>query len=255
MSRYAKVIDAAGVHFRDLNQQIRNAANNGIRKLIIDSVYGHRYIGTGVYDRQIEIEVNGTPGQDLGAFLNGPITIQVYGNGQDGIGNTMNDGKIIVHGNAGDLLAMSMRGGKIFIRGDVGYRGLLHMKEYLEKKPLVVIGGTAQDFFGEYMAGGIGILLGLTLREGQTHRANFIGTGMHGGSLYIRGDEDTIHEYQLGKEVSPVEMNEEDFKLLEKAIREFAWHFDGFNYKEILDTPFTKLIPVHKRPYGKLYAY
>jgi len=47
----------------------------------------------------------------------GPISIQVYGNGQDGIGNTMNDGKIIVHGNAGDLLAMSMRGGKIFIRG------------------------------------------------------------------------------------------------------------------------------------------
>jgi len=128
------------------------------------------------------------------------------------------------------------------------------MKEYLEKKPVVVIGGTAQDFFGEYMAGGIGILLGLNLRKGQTHRANFIGTGMHGGIIYIRGDEDIIKESQLGKEISPVEMDEEDFQLLEKAIREFAWYFD-YDYNEILDIPFTKLIPVHKRPYGKLYAY
>jgi glutamate synthase domain-containing protein 3 len=255
MSTYAKVINAAGVHFRELNEKIRQAATNGIRKLILENVYGHRYIGTGVYNRQIEIEINGTPGQDLGAFLNGPISIQVYGNGQDGIGNTMNDGKIIIHGNAGDLLAMSMRGGKIFIRGDVGYRCLLHMKEYLEKIPVVVIGGTAQDFFGEYMAGGIGILLGLNLRKGQTHRANFIGTGMHGGTLFIRGDEDNIKESQLGKEISPVEMDDEDFKLLEKSIREFTWYFDGFDHQEILDAPFTKLIPVHKRPYGKLYAY
>ena len=78
---------------------------------------------------------------------------------------------------------------------------------------------------------------------------------MHGGTLFIRGDEDNIKESQLGKEISPVEMDEEDFKLLEKAIREFTWYFDGFNDQEILDMPFTKLIPVHKRPYGKLYAY
>ena len=50
-------------------------------------------------------------------------------------------------------------------------------------------------------------------------------------------------------------MDEEDFKLLEKSIREFTWYFDGFDHQEILDAPFTKLIPVHKRPYGKLYAY
>jgi len=60
------------------------------------------------------------------------------------------------------------------------------------------------------------------------------------------------------KELTPkqvIPMDEEDFKLLEKSIREFTWYFDGFDHQEILDAPFTKLIPVHKRPYGKLYAY
>ena len=69
-----------------------------------------------------------------------------------GIGNTMNDGRVIVHGNSTDITGYSMRGGKIFIQGEVGYRVGIHMKAYKEKQPLIVIGGKAGDFFGEYMA-------------------------------------------------------------------------------------------------------
>ena len=55
-----------------------------------------------------------------------------------------------------------------------GYRTALHMKEYEDKRPMVVIGGSSQDFLGEYMAGGIVILLGL----GEIpHSGNFIGHG------------------------------------------------------------------------------
>ena len=57
------------------------------------------------------------------------------------------------------------------------------MKEYEEKRPVLVVGGTAQDFLGEYMAGGIVILLDrLTSSIG-----NSIGTGTHGGAIYLRG--------------------------------------------------------------------
>ena len=62
------------------------------------------------------------------------------------------------------------------------------MKEYQNKKPVVVIGGTAQDFLGEYMAGGILILLGLNLRKKKHHKTKFVGTGMHGGVIYLRGN-------------------------------------------------------------------
>jgi len=162
-------IDAAGIYYRELNTSLRKAVSDGAQKIKIQNVHGQRYIGTDL-DKPVEIEITGTPGNDLGAFMDGPQII-VRGNAQDGCGNTMNDGEIIVHGHAGDIVGLSARGGKIFIKEDVGYRAGIHMKEYQDKKPVLVIGGTAQDFLGEYMAGGVLILLGMNLPGGEHHKA------------------------------------------------------------------------------------
>jgi glutamate synthase domain-containing protein 3 len=245
----AVTIDAKGVFYRELNTKLRQAVSNGTQKIELRNVYGQRYIGTDL-DKPVEIEIFGTPGNDLGAFMDSPRII-VHGNAQDGCGNTMNNGEIIIHGHAGDILGLSARGGKIFVREDVGYRAGIHMKEYQDKKPMVVIGGTAQDFLGEYMAGGILILLGLNLKGGERHKANFIGTGMHGGIIYMRGD---VQEFQLGKEIGVAELDENDHSVLKKLIGEFASHFD-YNAKEIMKHKFIKLFPLYLRPYGRLYAY
>jgi len=242
-------IDASGIYYRDLNTKLRNVTANGTRRITLRNVHGQRYIGTDL-NGPIEIEIFGTPGNDLGAFMNGP-RITVHGNAQDGCGNTMNDGEIIVHGHAGDTVGLSARGGKIFIREDVGYRAGIHMKEYKDKKSTIVVGGTAQDFVGEYMAGGILILLGMNLRRGKSHRAKFIGTGMHGGVIYIRGK---FEEYQLGKEVGVAELDENDSQFLRKLVGEFASHF-SYDAEEILQKDFIKLYPRSLRPYGRLYAY
>jgi len=87
------------------------------------------------------------------------------GNAQDATGDTMNDGTIYIHGNSGDVCGYAMRGGKIFIRDNAGYRTGIHMKQYKEKKPVIVIGGTAGSFLGEYLAGGIIIVLGLNSED------------------------------------------------------------------------------------------
>lgn len=242
-------IDATGILTRELNVRLREAVSNGIRRIEIRNVCGQRYIGTGL-DKKVDVEIFGTPGNDLGAFMNGPRII-VHGNAQDGCGNTMNEGEIIVHGHAGDITGLSARGGKTFIREGVGYRAGIHMKEYGDKKPVLVIGDTAQDFLGEYMAGGILILLGLNLKEGEKHKANYIGTGMHGGVIYLRG---SVNDYQLGKEVGIAEIGEEDYLKLGRLVNEFASHF-GYDAKEILKTKFIKLFPLYLRPYGRLYAY
>ncbi len=242
-------IDAGGVLYRELNARLRDAVANGTERIQIHNVYGQRYIGTDL-GKPVEIEILGTPGNDLGAFMDGPRII-VRGNAQDGCGNTMNEGEIVIHGHAGDILGLSARGGKIFVREDVGYRAGIHMKEYGDKKPVVVIGGTAQDFLGEYMAGGILILLGLNLSEGARHKANFIGTGMHGGVIYLRGG---IEDHQLGKEVGVAALEEKDYHILQKFVGEFASHF-GYDAREILERSFCKLFPRWLRPYGRLYAY
>jgi glutamate synthase domain-containing protein 3 len=242
-------INAAGILTRELNTQLREAVTNGTKNIELRNVYGQRYIGTDL-GKPVEIEIFGTPGNDLGSFMDGPRII-VRGNAQDGCGNTMNDGEIIVHGHAGDITGLSARGGKIFIRDGVGYRAGIHMKEYGDKKPVVVIGGTAQDFLGEYMAGGILVILGLNLKEGEMHRANYVGTGMHGGVIYLRGD---VADFQLGKEVGVAELDEKDCLDLEKYVCEFASHF-GYDAKKILKKKFIKLFPLYLRPYGRLYAY
>ena len=242
-------IDATGMYYRDLNTILRKVNGAGIKKIEIKNVYGQRYIGTDL-EGEIEINIYGTPGNDLGAFMKGP-KIEVYGNAQDGCGNTMDEGKIVVHGHAGDITGYSMRGGSIFIRDDVGYRVGIHMKEYREKRPVIVVGGTAQDFLGEYMAGGTIILLGMNLKEGQPHLSKYVGTGMHGGVIYIRG---SIPKYNLGKEVGVTKLNEKDKAILKQHISEFAEIF-GYNAADILNANFTKLYPRWLRPYGRLYAY
>jgi glutamate synthase domain-containing protein 3 len=242
-------VDAAGVYYRDLNARLRETVAGGARRIEIHNVHGQRYIGTDL-DGPVEIEIFGTPGNDLGAFMNGP-RITVHGNAQDGCGNTMNEGEIVVHGHAGDTVGLSARGGKILIREDAGYRAGIHMKEYKGKKPVVVIGGTAQDFVGEYMAGGVLVMLGLTLGEGLKHRARYIGTGMHGGVIYLRG---SVDDFQLGKEVGTAPPDEKDREAIRGLVEEYCRAFGG-RTEDILKEKFLKLYPRFLRPYGRLYAY
>jgi len=247
-------IDASGLVHKELNDRLMDAMLRGADKLVVRNVCGQRYIGTRLYQpgqsKKLDIEIFGTPGSDLGAFMSGHH-IRVHGNVQDGVGNTMDDGEIVVEGRAGDVLGMSMRGGKIFIRDEAGYRTALHMKEYLDKKPVLVIGDNAQDFMGEYMAGGIVIVLAL---KKKVHSANFIGTGMHGGVIYLRGQVD---KSQLGKEVEIFELDDQDREILDRYVGEFLQRFPELKIskEEVLKEKFIKLMPLSKRPYGKLYAY
>ncbi len=240
-------IDAKGMHYRQLNKMIRDAVAAGEKEFELDNICGQRYIGDGLNDR-VTITINGTPGNDLGAFMNGPRII-VNANAQDGIANTMNAGEIIVHGSVGDIIGYGMRGGKLYIKGNAGYRAGIHMKEYKTQIPVIIAGGTAGDFFGEYMAGGIMILLGMNGKSPIV--GDYVGTGMHGGVMYIRGKVD---RHQIGKEVSCLELSEKDMKLIGSYLREYCECF-RFDYNEVMGGRFTKLVPLSHRPYGNLYVY
>ncbi len=246
-------IDATNMETRELNDLLRDLMLSGVQKIALRNVCGQRYIGTRLYTperRKVEIEIFGTPGNDLAAFLFGHKII-VHGNAQDGVGNTMDDGEVVIEGRAGDVLGFSMRGGKVFVRDSVGYRTALHMKEYEDKRPVLVIGGTSQDFLGEYMAGGIVILLGL---GSKSHKGNFLGTGMHGGVIYLRG---RVDKAQVGSQVEISPLDGADREIVGHYVSEFIERFPelGLNKEEILKDEFMRLSPRSKRPYGKLYAY
>lgn len=241
-------IDAKGIHYKDLNIQIRKAIADGFKKINLININGQRYIGDALDQHDVEILINGVPGQDLCAFMDGPKII-VNGNAQDGVGNTMSAGKVIIKGMAGDVIGYGMRGGKMHILGDVGYRVGIHMKSYENNVPVIIVGGKAGDFFGEYMAGGILVLLGLN--NENPIAGNYIGTGMHGGAIYIRGQ---VKDYQLGKEVGVRKLDDKDNDLLRNLLTDYASDLDR-DFEQIISKEFIKLIPVSHRPYGNLYAY
>lgn len=237
---------AKGLYYSDLNEKIKAlAVEPGC--IDIKEVCGHRYIGCGLKSHT-KLNIYGTLGNDSACYMDGAV-LEVFGNAQEGIANTMNDGKIIIHGSCGDIIGYAMRGGEMFIEGYAGYRVGIHMKEYFEKIPKIVIGSKAGDFLGEYMAGGRIVVLGLGLMDGEYAAGRFFGTGMHGGKMYIRGK---VNEALMGREIARVPLDHEDKDFLLKTIADYAECFKT-DTSEIDIEEFKKYQPKSSRPYGNMY--
>ena len=148
-----------------------------------------------------------------------------------------------------------MRGGCIFVRGSTGYRTGIHMKEYcsaelnINKKPLIVIGGKTGSFLGEYLAGGLIVVLGISIEEEQPV-GNFTGTGMHGGKIFIRTKKELT---ALPSQVAAGIADKDDVKEIEPAVKEFANHFK-MDAASLLKDQFYVLKPNAKNPYKQLYT-
>ena len=234
-------ISAQKLDFKELNAQVKSVADD----VFIENCYGQRFIGSA--EKEKTITINGTPGNALGAYLDGAV-IEVHGNAQDAVGDTMNAGKIIIHGNAGDALGYAMRGGLIFVQGDSGYRTGIHMKEYKDKKPVIVIGGKAGSFLGEYLAGGIIVVLGIG--EETVPVGDFVGTGMHGGRIFIRTNTKITG---LSAQVSLEITTDEDLLEIKPYLSEFADHF-CMDAQRLMKDGFYTLRPNAKNPYKQLYT-
>ena len=234
-------INAAGTDYQTLNSRIRETNE----EVIIDNCFGERFIGCGVSGKKII--VNGTPGNALGAYMDGSEII-VNGNAQDAVGDTMNDGRIIINGDVGDALGYAMRGGKIYVKGNSGYRTGIHMKQYKEKRPVIVVGGKAGSFLGEYLAGGTIVVLGLG--ADTVPLGNYTGTGMHGGEIWVRSTEEPAN---LPAQVAYKIADKEELKQIKGYIEEYAELFKA-DLKEIYGAPFYLMKPNVKNPYKQLYT-
>ena len=234
-------ISAKNLGFKILNQQIKECEDD----VCIDNCCGQRFIGSGLAGKIIT--VNGTPGNALGSYLNG-ASIIINGNVQDAVGDTMNDGKIIVNGNAGDALGYAMRGGVIYVKGDAGYRTGIHMKQYKNKKPIIVVGGRVGSFLGEYLAGGLIIVLGIDCDSVPV--GDFIGTGMHGGQIVIRTEKEFPN---LSEQVTVEIAKEKEMKEIISYVEEFADNFNK-NADELIRGTFYVIKPNTKNPYKQLYT-
>ena len=235
-------VDAKELGYKEINEALRGKDG----EYTVTGCLGQRFIGAGMGN--IDVTIDGVPGNALGAYLNG-AKITVSGNAQDAVGDTMNDGEIIVHGNVGDAAGYAMRGGRIFVKGDAGYRAGIHMKAYRDKVPVIVIGGKAGSFLGEYQAGGVIVVLGLT--DGDRRIVgNFPCTGMHGGKMILRAE---CRDITLPDQVTAKAADADDLEEIRGYVSEYCAEF-GADEASVMDSPFTVITPNTGNPYKRLYV-
>ena len=210
---------------------IRNNGLEEMRKcsgeeITLTGCLGERYIGCGMKDGILHVE--GTPGNALASYLDGG-TVYVDGNAQDAAADTMNAGLLAVKGSAGDALAYGMRG---------GHRSIL------------VIGGRAGSFLGEYLAGGIIIVLGMGY-EGKSITGYFCGNGMYAGTIYLRTETEPLNLSDKLIRRSVGEKEKED--ILRPIITDFASVF-SIPAEQCIEGSFIAIEADKSKSYSQLYA-
>lgn len=214
------------------------------QKVLMNSCMGERFIGNGM--KEDYLELHGTAGNVLGGFLDGG-TIELYGNAQECVGNTMSGGKIIIHGNCGDTAGYGMRGGTIYVKGNIGSRGGIHMKQYQEHCPVLVVGGCAKDFLGEYLSGGIIIILNLDHQPFPVGK--YCGSGAHGGEIYLRLDDK--EQVEARSELQLVE--ERNIKKIEYILNDWSTCFQ-VDEECMYAGKYYKVKMLNKNPYEGYYV-
>ena len=159
---------------RNVNRTVGTMLGNAVTK---------RYGDGGLPPGTIDVTLQGSAGQSLGAFLPPGITLRLSGDANDYVGKGLSGGTIIVRPDpratfdagsnviAGNVIGYGATSGQLFLRGLVGERFAVR-----NSGATAVVEGVG-DHGCEYMTGGTVLVLGPTGR-------NF-GAGMSGGTAYL----------------------------------------------------------------------
>ncbi|HZC59298.1 MAG TPA: glutamate synthase large subunit, partial [Chthoniobacterales bacterium] len=211
---------------------------------------GYLWGEQGLPEGTIELELRGSAGQSLGAFLSPGVIITLTGEANDYVGKGMGGGEIVVkppvnrsyiaHENSivGNTCLYGGTGGEFYAAGRAGERFGVR-----NSGVTAVIEGVG-DHGCEYMTGGAVLVLGGTGK-------NF-GAGMTGGVAYVL-DLDDSFPHKLNTELVVHERlgAEEDIIAVKKLVYKHLERTESERAKEILgdwhqyEPKFWKIRPIH----------
>jgi glutamate synthase (NADPH/NADH) large chain len=142
-----------------------------------------KFGGVGLPANTIELNLHGSAGQSLGAFIPAGLTIRLFGDSNDYVAKGLSGGRVIIRPDekstfsanqnviAGNVIGYGATSGEILISGVVGERFCVR-----NSGAIAVVEGVG-DHGCEYMTGGTVVVLGKTGR-------NFA-AGMSGGRAFV----------------------------------------------------------------------
>jgi NADPH-dependent glutamate synthase beta subunit-like oxidoreductase/glutamate synthase domain-containing protein 3/NAD-dependent dihydropyrimidine dehydrogenase PreA subunit len=206
------------VDSRIIEEQMQAAIMQGHRKLQVEA-YGQHGIGGRLWragDDRVEIEIVGQPGQRVGSMGFANTSIEVHGPASDDVGWLNAGAEIVVHGNVGNGCANAMAQGKIYVAGNIGARGMTMTKQNPRfEPPELWILGSAGDYFGEFMAGGIAVICGYEAQNSENVLGYRPFVGMVGGRVFFRGPHSGYSE----SDAKMVTLGDDDWNWLVTHIR------------------------------------
>ncbi len=177
----------------------------------VGTLLGHEvtkaYGGEGLPDDTIVVNLTGSAGNSLGAFVPAGITLRLEGDANDYVGKGLSGGRIIVRPPreapfvaeenviAGNVIGYGATGGEMFLRGVVGERFCVR------NSGATVVAEGVGDHACEYMTGGRAVVLGPTGR-------NFA-AGMSGGIAFVY-DPDGMLPQRTNHEMVALEQPDTD---------------------------------------------
>jgi len=211
--------------------------------------HGEHGLATGT----ITVNLRGTAGQSLGAFLPSGITLRLEGDANDYVGKGLSGGEIVIRPDrlsvypaeknviAGNVIGYGATSGSMFIRGLVGERFLVR-----NSGATAVVEGVG-DHALEYMTGGLAVILGGVGRN--------LGAGMSGGVAYVNGlKRERVNQDSLATgELELLPLSGADAEILRDVIERHREETDSAVAQRLLDdwdTTLERFVKVLPRDYA-----
>jgi NADPH-dependent glutamate synthase beta subunit-like oxidoreductase/glutamate synthase domain-containing protein 3/ferredoxin len=205
---------------RILEETIHQHVKRGNRKLEIQA-FGQHGIGGRLWDSapdKMKIRIIGHSGQRTGSLGTPNTKIEIMGPASDDIGWLNAGAEIIVHGSASNGAMNGAAQGKVFVGGSIGARGMTMTKRNPRfEPPELWVLGSAGDYFGEFMAGGIAVICGLNAVNPEQTLGYRPLVGMVGGKVFVRGEAKTYSD----KDAKEVELDDQEWQWLLDGLKTF----------------------------------
>ena len=237
----------------NINLEIGNT--NRVFGTILSNEVSKIWGANGLPEDTININLKGSAGQSIGAWVTKGITINLEGDANDYVGKGLSGGKIIIYPPneskfvaeenilLGNVALYGATGGEAYFRGIAAERFCVR-----NSGARVVVEGIG-DHGCEYMTGGRAVILGKTGR-------NF-GAGMSGGIAYVY-DKDQNFEKKCNLstfELEKIKVKEDIEELKELIENHFRytkssvakkildnWKKELFNFKKVMPTDYKRVL-------------
>ena len=244
-------ISGERVDSRILEEQIQAAVAEGHRRFQINA-YGQHGIGGRLWqagDEKVHVKISGQPGQRVGSMGFSNTLIEVLGPASDDVGWLNAGAEIVVHGNAGNGIANAMAQGKIYVGGNIGARGMTMTKHNPRfAPPELWVLGSAGDYFGEFMAGGIAVICGFEAQIPDNILGHRPFVGMVGGKVFFHGP----HSGYSQRDAKLISIGDEEWNWLNGNLRVFLDHIGRSELTKIFSDRSEWQLLVARTPQEKI---